>query len=135
MKDDTTGLVSNLFNNNKDHICQVTMDNDADTTFYVNSAQIMDIIGEEEWMKGELNCICNIASGRKVSLTWRLKKKSSNWSQLRIGDNVIVSNHGTKWEHRATILQMNDNGISVLVKWDTSLKRENVFYLSVESLM
>ena len=86
-------------------------------------------------MKGELNCICNIASERKVSLTWRLKKKSSNWSQLRIGDNVIVSNHGTKWEHRATILQMNDNGISVLVKWDTSLKRENVFYLSVESLM
>ncbi len=33
MKDDTTGLVSSLFNNNKDHIYQVTMDNDADSTF------------------------------------------------------------------------------------------------------
>ncbi len=56
-----------------------------------------------------------------------IRQKSSNWSQLSIGDNVIVCNHGTKWEHRAKILQMNANGISVLVKWDTSLKRENVF--------
>ncbi len=42
--------------------------------------------------------------------------------------NIIVSNHGTKWEHRVMILQMNDDGISVLVKWGTSLKRENVFF-------
>jgi hypothetical protein len=103
------------------------MDNDAESIFYVNSAQIMDIIGEEEWMKGELNCICNIASGRKVILTWGSKKKRSNWSQLSIGDNIIVSNHGTKWEHYAQILQMNDDQISVLVRWDTSLKKENVF--------
>ena len=96
MKDDTTGMESNLFNNNKDHIYQVTMDNAAQSTFYVNSAQIMDIIGEKEWMKGELNCICNIASGRKVSLTWGSKKKSSDKSQLNIGDDVIVSNHGKK---------------------------------------
>jgi hypothetical protein len=77
--------------------------------------------------KGELNCICNIASGRKVSLTWGSKKKSSNRSHLSIGDDFIVSNHGTKWEHCAKIQQMNEDGISVLVKWDTSLKRENVF--------
>ncbi len=57
MKDDMTGTESNLFNNNKDHIYQMTMDNDVQSTFYVNSALIMDIIGEEEWVKGELNCI------------------------------------------------------------------------------
>jgi hypothetical protein len=61
-----------------------------------------------------------------VSLTWGLKKKSSNRSHLSIGDNVIMSNHGTKWEHHTKILQMNEDGISVLVKWDTSLKRQNV---------
>jgi hypothetical protein len=102
------------------------MDNDAQSTFYVDSALIMDIIGEEEWMKGELNCICNIASGRKVSLTWGSKKKLHNKSQLSIGDNVIVSNHGTKWEHHTKIIQMNVDRISVLVKWDTSLKKEHV---------
>ncbi len=90
MKNDTTGIELNLFSNNKDHIYQLTMENDAQSTIYVNSALIMDIIGEEEWMKGELSCICNIASGRKVSLTWGLKKKSSDRSQLSIGDNVIV---------------------------------------------
>jgi hypothetical protein len=116
MKEDMTGSDLNLINNDKDHIYQVTMDNDAQSIVYVNLELIMDIIGEEEWMKGELNCICNIASGRKVSLTWGSKKKLSNRSQLSIGDDVIVSNHGTKWEHRAKILQMNDDGISVLVK-------------------
>ena len=52
MKDDTTWMESNLFSEDNDRIYQVTMDSDAKTTFYVNYAQIMDIIGEEEWMKG-----------------------------------------------------------------------------------
>ena len=77
-------------------------------------------------MKGELNCICNISSGRKVSLTWGSKKKLSNRTQLSIGGDVIVCNHGTKWEHRAKIIQMNDDGINVMVKWDTSCQKENV---------
>ncbi len=47
MTNDTTGMELNLFNNNKYHIYQVTMDNDAQSTFYDNSALIMDIIGEE----------------------------------------------------------------------------------------
>jgi hypothetical protein len=96
MKVDTIWTESNLFNKDNDHIYQVTIDNDAQTTFYVNYAQILNIIGEEERMIGEMNCICNIASSRKVTLTWRAKKKSSNRSQLSIGDDVIVSNHGTK---------------------------------------
>jgi hypothetical protein len=115
-KDYTLGMECNLFNKDSDPIYQVTMEYVDQTTFYVNYAQIMDIIGEEEWMKGELNCICNIASSRTVSLPWGAKKKSSNRSQLSIGDDVIVSNHGIKWEHHAKILQMNDDGISVLVK-------------------
>ncbi len=111
MKEDITGIDSNLINYSKDHIYQVTMDNDAQSMFYVNSDLIMEIIGEEEWMKGEFNCICNIASGMKVTLTWGSKKKLSDRSHLSIGDDVIVSNHGTKWEHRAKIIQMNDDGI------------------------
>jgi hypothetical protein len=47
MKDDMTGTESNLINNDEDHIYQVTMDNDAQSTFYVDSVLIMDIIGEE----------------------------------------------------------------------------------------
>ncbi len=126
MKEDITGIDLNLINYNKDHIYQVTMDNDVQSTFYVNSDLTMEIIGEEEWMKGEFDCICNIASGQKVTLTRGSKKKLSDRSHLSTGDDVIVSNHGTKWEHHAKIIQMNDDGISVRVKWDTSLKKKNV---------
>jgi hypothetical protein len=32
------------------------------TECYVNFGQISDIFGEEEWLQGEVNCLCNIAS-------------------------------------------------------------------------
>ena len=48
MKEDITRIDSNLINYNKDHIYQVTMDNDAQSTLYINSDLIMEIIGEEE---------------------------------------------------------------------------------------
>jgi hypothetical protein len=95
MKADLPFTESNLLNNDNDHIYQVTLDNVSRSTFYVNDAQILDVIGEEGWMKGELNCICNIASSRIVTLSWGVKKKSRPCSQLSIGDDVIVSNHGT----------------------------------------
>jgi hypothetical protein len=31
-------------------------------THYVDFGQIKDIIGYEEWLQGEVNCFCNIAS-------------------------------------------------------------------------
>jgi len=82
MKSDLPFTESNLLNEDNDHIHQVTLDNESWSTFYVNDAQIVD---------------------------------------------VIVSNHGTKWEHRAKIVQTLDGGISVLVKLETSLKKEVVY--------
>jgi len=61
MKSDLPFTESNLLNEANDHIYQVTLDNVSQSRFYVNYAQILDVIGEERWMKGELNCICNIA--------------------------------------------------------------------------
>ena len=127
MKDDLPFTESNLLNKDNDLIYQVTLDNESQSTFNFNNAQILDVIGEEGWMKGELNCICNIASSRIVTLSWGAKKKSRSRLQLSIGNDVIVSNHGTKWEHRAKIIQFLDDGISVLVKWETSLKKEIVY--------
>ncbi len=44
MKEDITGIDPNLINYNKDHIYQVIIDNDAQSTFYVNSELIMEVI-------------------------------------------------------------------------------------------
>ncbi len=35
---------------------------ETDLTHYVNFGQVDDIIGDEEWLQGEGNCLCNIAS-------------------------------------------------------------------------
>jgi len=44
--------------------------------YFVNLAQIHDIIGDELWFNGETKCLCNIASSnRMISLSWGAKKK------------------------------------------------------------
>jgi hypothetical protein len=96
-----------------------------DENYFVNVAQIHDIIGDEVWFNGETKCLCNIASDRLISLSWGAKKKESsnsnetpsNSSCPGVGDHVIVSNHGSKWEHRATIFQIIESTSSGVVKW------------------
>lgn len=103
--------------------------------YFVNVAQIHDIIGDEVWFLGETKCLCNIASDRFISLSWGAKKKEStnsnetspsNSSCPGVGDHVIVSNHGSKWEHRATIVKIILSTSSAVVKWDTTLKKDTV---------
>jgi hypothetical protein len=35
---------------------------ESNTSHYVKFGQVNDIIGGEEWLQGEVNCLCNIAS-------------------------------------------------------------------------
>ncbi len=42
------------------YIYEVILENDL--THHVSFGQIYDIIGDEEWLQGEGNCLCNIAS-------------------------------------------------------------------------
>ena len=37
--------------------------------FFVSHGQISEIIGDEPCMDSEINCLCNVASGRKIWLT------------------------------------------------------------------
>ncbi len=73
--------------------------------FYVNYGQIIDIIGDELWMKSEVHSLCNLSSHRILMLTSGSKRKSitnkgelcgagNDIEQIEIGDMVTVSNHG-----------------------------------------
>jgi hypothetical protein len=42
------------------HIYEIFLENDIN--HYVNFGQINDLLGDEEWLQGEGNCLCNIAS-------------------------------------------------------------------------
>jgi hypothetical protein len=50
--------------------------------FFVSHGQIYEIIGDELWMDSEINCLCNVASGRKIWLTLGLKRKSMDPMEL-----------------------------------------------------
>jgi hypothetical protein len=78
----------------------------------VNVGQINDTIGEKEWLQGEVNCMCNIASSRIISLSWGVKKKESNNSDVSgiyIGDCISVENHGKHWIHLGRIISIDNN--------------------------
>jgi hypothetical protein len=102
--------------------------------YFVNLAQIHDIIGDEKWFNGETKCLCNIASNRIISLSWGSKKKeSSNSTETPyisscpcVGDHVIVSNQGRNWEHLAKIVEIIESTSSAVVKWDSTLKKDTV---------
>ncbi len=76
------------------YIYEVFLENDI--THYVHFGQINDIIGDEEWLQGEVNCLYNIASSQIISLSLGAKKKeSTNFDALCIcvSDRVSVENH------------------------------------------
>jgi hypothetical protein len=60
----------------------------------VSHGQISEIMGDEPWMDSEINCLCNVASGRKIWLTLGSKRKSMDPMEINTGDWVTVSNHG-----------------------------------------
>ncbi len=77
------------------HIYEIFLENDI--THYVNFVQINDVIGDEEWLQGEVNCVCNIASSQIISLSWGAKKKESTNSDalcVCLGDRVSAENYG-----------------------------------------
>ncbi len=91
--------------------------------------QIHDITGDEEWLQGEVNCLCNIASSRIISLSLGPKKKeSTNFDALCVcvGDCVSVENHGKHWIHLGHIISIDKNTKTAVVKWEETLKKNTV---------
>jgi hypothetical protein len=64
------------------------------SNYFVSHGQISEIMGDEPWMDSEINCLCNVASGRKIWLTLGSTRKSVDPMEINIGDWVTVSNHG-----------------------------------------
>jgi hypothetical protein len=95
----------------------------------VSISQIHDIIGDEEWLQGEGNCLCNIASSRIISFSLGAKKKeSTNFDPLCIceGDRVSVENHGKHWIHLGYIISIDKNTETAVVKWEETRKKDTV---------
>jgi hypothetical protein len=85
----------------------------------VSHGQISEIIGDEPWMDSEINCLCNVAFGRKIWLTLGSKRKSVDPMQINIGDWVTVFNHGHLFP-QAQVKEIDFSKNLAKVKWEIS---------------
>jgi hypothetical protein len=96
----------------------------------VNFGQINDIIGDEEWLQVDVNCLCNIASSQIIFLSWGAKKKESTNSDalcICVGDYDSVENYGKHWMHLGHILSIDKNTKTAVVKWEETQKKDTVY--------
>ncbi len=87
------------------------------------------MIGDEEWLQGEVKCLCNIASSWIISLYWGAKKKESTHYDafcVCVGDRVRVENHGKYWIHLEQIISINKNTKTAVVKWEETRKKDTL---------
>jgi hypothetical protein len=57
-----------LRNSNEDVIYEAVTDTN-DSSYLVNLDQVYDIVGEEDWIHGEVNCLANLASSQMITLS------------------------------------------------------------------
>jgi hypothetical protein len=93
--------------------------------FFISHGQIYEIIGDELWMDSEINCLCNVASDRKIWLTLGSKRKSVDPMEINIGDWVTVSNHGNLFP-RAQVKNIDFSKNFAKVKWEISFTTDVV---------
>jgi hypothetical protein len=98
-----------------------------DSSYLVTLDQIYDIVGEEDWIHGENNCLVNLASGRTITLSWGAKKKERKEQRrilsnkgLQVGDHGFVKNHGNQWPHEAQIVNIDMDNNFALIRCETT---------------
>ncbi len=101
-------------------IFQISLDKTPKKFMFVQLEQIDDLLGDEPWMKGDMNTLANVGSGRLVNVSWGARKKTNNTNGfLSVGAIVEVRNHGSKGAcYFAEILSLNNK--TAKVKWTSS---------------
>ncbi len=89
--------------------------------------QIYDIVGEEDWIHGESNCLINLASGCERKEQRRVLSDEG----LQVGNHVFVENHGNQWPHKAQIVNIDMDNNFALIRWETT---RMIDYVDLEGL-
>ncbi len=75
-------------NSNEDVIYKAVTDT-IDSSYCVTLDQINDIVGEEDLIHGESNCLVNLASGQMITLNWGAKKKEHKEQSTLLSDESL----------------------------------------------
>jgi hypothetical protein len=68
------GNQTRTFQNSNENVIYEAVTDKNDSSYLVTHDQIYDIVGEEDWIHGESNCLVNLASGCLIMLSWGAKK-------------------------------------------------------------
>jgi hypothetical protein len=124
-------------NSNEDVIYEAVTDTN-DSSYFVTLDQIYDIVGEEDWIHSESNCLVNLALSRTIALSWGAKKKEHIEQRrvlsdegLQVGDHVVVENHGNQWPHKAQIVDIYMENNLDLIRWEMT---QNIDCIDLEAL-
>ncbi len=109
-----------LKNSNEDVMYEAVTDTN-DSFYLVILDQIYDIVGEEDWIHGEGNCLVNLAPSQTITLSRGAKKEECIEQRsilsdegLQVGNHDIVANHGKHWPYQAQIINLDmDEGLQV----------------------
>ncbi len=89
--------------------------------------KIYDIVGEEDWIHGESNCLVNLASSQTIIFSWGATKKEHKEQRrilfdesLQVGNLVVVENYGNQWPHKAQIVDIDMENKFASIKWETT---------------
>ena len=105
---------------------QVVINNNG-SSFLANLDQVYDIVGEEDWIHGKVNCLSNLALSQTITLSWGATKKESinqrsilSDEGLQVGNHVVVENHGKQWPHKAEIVNIDMENNTAWIRWETT---------------
>jgi hypothetical protein len=126
------------FKNSNENVIYEAVTDTNDSSYLVTLDQIYDIVGEEDWIHGESNCLVNLASSGMITLSWGAKKKERKEQRnvlsdasLQVGDLVVVENHGNQWPHKAQIVDIDTENKFASIRWETT---QNIDYNDLEDL-
>jgi hypothetical protein len=138
LKTDYIGNCTITFKNLNENVMYEAVTDTNDSSHLVTLDQIYDIVGEEDWIHGESNCLLNLASSRTITFSWGAKKKECIEQRrvlsdegLQVGDHVVVENHGNQWPHKAQIVDIDMKNNFALIRWETT---QNIDYVDLEDL-
>jgi hypothetical protein len=104
-----------------------------DSSYLVNLDQVYDIVGEEVWIHGKVNCLSKLASSQIITLSWGAKMKESinqrsvsSDEGLQVSNHVDVEIHGKQWPHNAEIVDIDMEDNTALIRWEMTRKKDLV---------
>ncbi len=137
-KTNYVGNQTTTFKNSNENVIYEAVTDTNNSSYLVTLDQIYDIVGEEDWIHGESNCLVNFASSQTITLSWGAKKKECKEQRrvlsdegLQVGNHVFVENHGNQWPHKAQIVNINMENNFALIKWETT---QNIAYIDLYDL-